>query len=163
MNIKKIIGDYELFLDKIFLNMKDVGFDLADFSELDHIAFRTETLERYEEVKRLVIPFADSWTESIFNTRLIAVLKMKAPFQRNGFIVPVLELLAPKEGKPFKEGLEHAEFVINMSFDDFFKKYQKIKFNFAYFDREVNRELLLSFSDCGVKFHEQGVLEVRGM
>lgn len=163
MDIKTIIGDYELFLDKIFLNIKGAGFDLADFSELDHIAFRTETIERYEEVKKDVIPFTDSWTESMFNTRLITILKMTEPFQGNGFIVPALELLAPKEGKPFKGGLEHAEFVINMSFDDFLKKYQKIKFNFAYFDREVNRELLLSFSDCGVKFHEQGVLEVRGM
>ena len=163
MKIEDIIGDYKKFLEKIFINLKKSGIDQKDILELDHVAFRTETIERYEYVKKELQAFVLASSEKIFNGRLILILKLMEPLKYKEFVINCIELMAPKENNQHKEGLEHAEFVVGINLDDFLEKYKNISFNLSAYGREDNRELIIDFDDCAIKFHEQSLLKVRGI
>lgn len=161
--MKSIIGDYKFFLDKIFANLKSAGFDNAEFKELDHIAYRVETLERYEELKNKLTEFASAESEVEISGRPISIFKLKEPLVYEKYKIPCLELPAPKIGRKFKEGLEHAEFVINSTLPEFLEEHKNVKFNVSEYQKEINPALIVEFGDCAVKFHEQSLLEIRGM
>lgn len=163
MKIEDILGKYNIFLDKIFLNLEKSGIGKDDISELDHIAFRTETLDRYEDIKKELLDFVEFNSEEIFNGRLISVLKLKEPLIYKEYMINCIELMAPKENNQHKEGLEHAEFVVNKKLDEFLVKYDNIDFNMSAYERDENRELIIDYKDCAIKFHEQSLLEVRGV
>jgi predicted metalloenzyme YecM len=81
--IENIIGDYNAFLDKIFNNLKRSGFVSDEFKELDHIAYRTESLENYEKIKKELIYFSENYTDKIFGGRSILVCRLKNPLIYN--------------------------------------------------------------------------------
>ncbi|MDZ4384929.1 MAG: VOC family protein, partial [Candidatus Moranbacteria bacterium] len=81
MGIEPIIGDYETFLDGVFQNLERSGFFLDEFAELDHIAYRTENIEKYEEVKSKLIGFSKTYNEKMFNGRLIFVCRLETPIE----------------------------------------------------------------------------------
>ena len=47
------LGDPTQFLDETFKELHNDGFDVSGY-ELDHICYRVETMERYEEIKSLL-------------------------------------------------------------------------------------------------------------
>lgn len=161
MKIEKVIGDYNIFLDKIFLNLENAGFDLSDFEEIDHLGYRVETIEQYEEVKKELFDFSQEKSEVVFNGRLISVLKLKEPLKFKNFMIECIELLAPKETNKYRQGLEHAEFVTKSKLGEFFEKYKNMEFNLSAYGREINPELIVDFEDCAVKFHEESLWDVR--
>jgi len=163
MNIESVIGDYKTFLDNVFKNLEKAGFGLDEFKELDHIVYRTETIERYEEVKSDLLGFSKTHSDKIFNGRRILICRLKSPLVYGEFSIAGFELLAPKENNQFKEGLEHAEFVTKISLPEFKEKHNNIDFNLDAYDRDDNPELIIEFGDCAAKFHEQSLLEVRGI
>jgi uncharacterized protein len=163
LDIKAIIGDYKSFLGKIFKNISGAGFRLDEFEELDHIAYRVESNEKYEEMKAKLEKFSLNFQEVEISGRPIAVFKLLKPISYNEYKVNCLELPAPREGKFFKEGLEHAEFVIKNTFRDFLRKHKNIDFDMSKIEREINPELVIDFKDCAVKFHAQSLLEIRKM
>lgn len=161
MEIENIIGDYKFFLDKIFQNLENFGFSLDEFSELDHIAYRTETIEKYEELKNKLIDFSESHSDEMFNGRKILVCRLKNPLAYNNFTIEGLEVLAPKEDNKYAEGLEHAEFVTTMILPEFREKHGDIDFDLHAYDRKDNPELVIKFKDCAAKFHMQSLLKIR--
>lgn len=163
MEIQEVIGDFNEFLDRIFENLEEAGFDLDEFSQLDHIAYRVETDERYEQLKKDLIEFSESHDENFFGGRNILVSRLKDPLRHNGFEIPGFELLAPKEGNEFKEGLEHAEFVVREALEDFKENHSDVDFDLRAYGRDENPELVVEFSDCATKFHSQSLLDVRGI
>lgn len=164
MRIDEIVGDINIFLDKIFLNIQKAGFEFSELDELDHIAYRVESDKRYEEVKNQSKDFAEYIDEAMFGGRLISILKLKVPIKYKNYKIDCIELMAPKENNTFKEGLEHAEFVISLNLADFHNKYKNIiNFNFDGYSREINPELIVEFEDCAVKLHNQSLLKVRGL
>ena len=52
MKIENVIGDYVQFLDKIFDNLNKVGVNINELKELDHIAYRTESVSQYNQTKK---------------------------------------------------------------------------------------------------------------
>lgn len=163
MDIESVIGDYKIFLDNIFQNLKDAGFDLDEFKELDHIAYRTESLEAYEKIKEKLIPFSESYSDKIFAGRPVLICRLKTPLVYEKFEIAGIEVLAPKENNKFKEGLEHVEFVTKTTLPEFLEKYKDTNFGLESYDRKENPEIKLKFKDCAVKFHTQSILEVRGL
>ena len=163
MNIKNVIGDYEQFLQKIFYNLKNVGIDLNDLKELDHIAYRTEDLKTYNKTKRQLIPFCEKYNDKEFNGRRIFVCRFKEPLEYEDFRIEGLELLAPKMDNKFTNGLEHAEFVLSCTLEELLKKHPDIIFNMSAYNREENPELIIDFEDCAVKFHKVSLLHTRNL
>lgn len=160
-NIEIIIGDYKSFLDEVFQKLEAAGFSLDEFKELDHIAYRTESLENYEKIKNEIIEFSEAYSDKIFNGRPILICRLKNPLIYGNFSIKGFELPAPKSGKIYKEGLEHAEFVTRIALAEFRDKHRKISFNYSAYDREENPELAINFGNCSAKFHTQSILEIR--
>ena len=161
MNIEAVIGDYESFLDKIFDNLKTVGISLGDFAELDHIAYRTDSILKYEEIKKELLPFFKTYNDKEFGGRNILVGRFGQPLVYCGFTIEGIEVLAPKKDNIYENGLEHAEFVINNTLESFRIKYKNIDFNLNAYKRDINPELIIDFDECAVKFHEISLLNVR--
>jgi predicted metalloenzyme YecM len=163
MTVYNIIGDYKTFLDKIFSDLENAGFGLGEFEELDHVGYRVESLERYYELKKLLAEFCEAYSDKEFAGRPVLICKLKTPLSHGGFKIEGIEVLAPKENNKFKEGLEHAEFVTKILLAEFLEKHDDIKFKLDAYDRRENPELILEFENCAVKFHEQSLLEIRGI
>ncbi len=119
MKIEKVIVDYVELLDKIFNGLNKLGIQENELKELDHIAYRTQDIQRYDDIKKELIPFFDKYNEKKFGGRLILVGRFKKPLKYRQFIISGFELLAPKENNKFKNGLEHAEFVLDKSLNNF--------------------------------------------
>lgn len=144
--------------------------------QADHICWRTETRQEYDELISSLKDYAGATLliESIIGGRLIATFEL-----HNGIIccsdrrnVTVLEIPSPKEGSPYKRGLEHVEFVIGDSNDTspmnstihqtklqtFMEEHPEIKWNTKAMNKEVNPDVsckvkLEEFGMCSVKFH----------
>ena len=161
MKIEKVIGDYVELLDKIFDGLNNLGIQEGELRGLDHIAYRTQDIQKYDDIKKELIPFFDKYNEKKFGGRLILVGRFKKPLKYRQFIISGFELLAPKEHNKFKNGLEHAEFVLVKSLNNFYESHKNIKFNLDAYDRQENPELIIDFKNYAVKFHEVSLLKVK--
>lgn len=150
--LETIIGSPSPFLDKIFSSLEREKIDIAHF-ELDHICYRVQTNEQYEIKKNQLSSLAELLIEAPVNGRLISTFKLNNPIHYKERKIWLIELPAPKPHSTHAEGLEHVEFVMKHSFDDFEKLYPTIKFNKKGSTKEFNPELEIEFADCAVKFH----------
>jgi predicted metalloenzyme YecM len=158
-----IIGDYKSFLNKIFSNLEKAGFGESEFKELDHICYRVETMERYEEVKKGLEEFCSKSTEAEISGRPIFVCRLKEPLKYKHYEIRCLEVSAPRKDMFFQEGLEHAEFITKKKLSEFLEEHKNVNFNMSAYSKEINPELILEFGESAAKFHEQSLLEIRQM
>lgn len=159
-SVKEIIGDYENFLDEILGLINDVGLDLKDFVQIDHICYRTSTLDNYHQKKEELSKAASFLAENQVNGRPISVFRLKPPIFYKQWRIDAIELPAPKESKPFQDGLEHIELVLYDDIPAFLKKYQGKDFDMRAADRSINPEIGLQLGDYSVKFHLLNLLTV---
>jgi predicted metalloenzyme YecM len=120
-------------------------------------------MDRYEEVKRELIRYARTFNEKNFNGRKVLICRLDSPLMHGEFVIEGIELLAPKPDNRHKEGLEHAEFVIKTTLEEFKEKHKEVNFDLEAYGREVNPELEIAFGNCSAKFHTQSLLEVRNL
>ncbi|MBT7608823.1 MAG: hypothetical protein HN576_03645 [Bacteriovoracaceae bacterium] len=126
----------------------------------DHICYRVETELRYQKLKNELALTCELVTESEISGRLISIFKLPNPILYRGLRVDCLELPAPKKDSFYKEGWEHAEFVIE-DLKQFIKDHPHIDFNHKAMDRDINPELGYRVSnEYQVKFHPLHILEV---
>ncbi|MEM6316124.1 MAG: VOC family protein [Bacteroidota bacterium] len=130
--VVNLLGSPTDFLDKIFQYLQRTRIDVRQ-CELDHICYRVETLERYEALKIELATLGEQLTESIIGGRPIASFKLNEPIFHKKRQISVIELPAPKQGSFYKEGYEHVEFVIDISFLDFMKQHSNLTFFFFVF------------------------------
>lgn len=149
----KIIGDYDAFLEDILGRVSAEGFDFADFSQIDHMCYRTTALENYEAKKAELREVADLLGETMVNDRPISTFRLHEPVIHASWRIDAIELPAPKAGSEHTEGLEHIEFVLFDDFPIFLKKYEGKPFEMRAADRGINPEIGLQLSGLSVKFH----------
>ena len=159
MKIEEIIGDYKSFLGNIFECLAKAGFDLAEFSKLDHMAYRVETLEEYNLKKALLDNLGVMASELPINGRPIAVYKLNTPLRYKTFPINCIELPAPKDQSFHKTGLQHIEFVVKKPLNKFIESHKEVDFE-TDFKSTHNRCVTINFSNIAVKFHEKPLLEV---
>jgi predicted metalloenzyme YecM len=147
------IGDYRAFLGNILQEITDAGFALADFVQMDHMAYRVPTLERYEQKKRELAAAAALLGETQVNGRPIAVFRLREPVRFDTWRIDAIELPAPKAGTAPAEGLEHVELVLYDDKDSFLKKYADKQFELKAAERGINPEIGFALPHYGVKFH----------
>jgi tRNA pseudouridine55 synthase len=152
--------DYTAFLDTIFADIKDVGIDVSGYV-CDHIGVRCASFADYERLKSDFTKVGTLAGEAEVVGRPISIFKLNQPIVYKGYVIPALELPAPKEGDSYQNGPEHVEFVITESFDEFMAKYPNVEFETYRLERSVNPELKLYLPNkTSVKFHKKPVLEV---
>lgn len=156
--IKKILGDYGPMLDTIFAKLNDLKVD--GITLCDHICYRVETIEKYEEIKGELSSFSKLIGETLVSKRLISIFKLDEPIVYKNYTITCIELPAPKENSFYSEGWEHAEFVIE-NLNEFIIKHDHLGFNKKAMGRDINPELGLKINESfQVKFHPLHIEEV---
>jgi predicted metalloenzyme YecM len=154
MQLESIIGDYQTFLQTIFEKIEAAGFDMADFSQADHMCYRVTSLEQYEQKKQAMAKVGTLLGENIINGRPIADYLQHTPVLYGKWRIDAIEIPAPKAGKSFPEGLDHIELVMYDDQKTFLKKYNDKQFNMNAADRGINPEIGYQLDDrLSVKFH----------
>lgn len=148
-----ILGNSTPFLDKVFSSLTEDGISVEAF-ELDHICYRVETAERYEEVKAALLAAGVLLTEKPIGGRPIATIKLHEPIVYHDRVIACVELPMPKDGSPYVEGYEHVEFVIDEPLRRFTKRYPTLKFDLKGVNKRINADVRLRYEDFSVKFHE---------
>lgn len=109
------------FLSDVRMKLGEMAIDVADLVA-DHVCYRTESLEQYTSlVEALSSSEACSLlVESEIGGRQIATFKLASSIKSSSgnHEVDVVEIPSPKEGRPYKGGLEHVEYVIGNSQND---------------------------------------------
>ncbi len=151
----EILGDYELFVGDLNKSLELVGIARDELAMLDHLCYRVETLQRYRELKELFATHTLFLGAAQINGRQISTFEFSQPLCAGGWHIPYLELPAPKEGSSYKEGLEHAEFVVIGGLRRFQARHPDLTFNEEGMTKKINPELGLKTDGMSVKFHEQ--------
>lgn len=144
------------FLHKIFKNLETLDIDLKSW-EIDHLCYRTSSEQNYIETKERFQGLGKLLIESEINGRLIATYKLHTPIVFEKWIIDLVEVPAPKPNKETKEGFEHIEVVIDISFDEFIKDHPKVTFHKQGLQKDLNPELEIEFEDCAIKFHHKSL------
>ena len=155
--MKNILGDFETKIASVNSALEKNGIQPDELSQLDHLAYRVESFDRYQEMKETLAGIAFKLDETMVAGRPIAVFELHSYIQSGGWTIPYIELPAPKDGSPYGEGLEHAEFVVVGSLDQFQKRHQDLPFATKALDRTLNPELGLKTDIAAIKFHEQPI------
>lgn len=151
--LKSIIGNYTSFLNDILARVESAGFDMSDFIQIDHMCFRTETLDKYLVKKTKLATVAKLLGETLVNGRPISTFRLFEPVRHGTWRIDAIELPAPKTGADHTEGLEHVEFVLFDDIPTFLEKYSDKPFKMQAADRGINPEIGLQLGDLSVKFH----------
>lgn len=154
-----MLGQTDLFLDKVFTVLKAEAIDLNDW-EIDHLCYRTSSIRNYEEMKDYFSKHGELLIEGQVNGRNIATYKLKNPIVYKQYRIPLIEVPAPKAGRAIDEGWEHIEVVIDISFEEIISKYPKLDFDTKALGKSLNPELVIKFENCSIKFHHQSLEEV---
>jgi len=155
--MKAILGDYEMFIQAITIGLDELGISREEIVLMDHLCYRVETQERYEELKKRLQDEAELVAANQVNGREIATFEFKEPLRAAGWTVPYLELPAPKQGSAYKDGLEHVELVTVGSLDKFLQRHGDLSFSLEGMEKLINPEASLKTDTISVKFHEQSL------
>lgn len=88
----------------------------------DHICYRVETEHEYLQVKKDLSKIGKLLAEVNVNGRPICTFKLFESINYMNISMDLIELPAPKKGKPYQTGFEHIEFVIKESFQTFLNR-----------------------------------------
>jgi predicted metalloenzyme YecM len=155
MYMKELIGDYEIFIQNISDGLERCGIPRSELTMMDHICYRVETNERYKEMMTELRAYGTMIGENEVSGRLIATFELNTYIHVGGWVVPYIELPAPKEGSFYAEGLEHAELVVAGSLERFLEHHTDLAFGSGGMNKIINPEAGLKADGISVKFHEQ--------
>lgn len=155
-NILSIIWDYISFLDKIFSNLEESKINVSHY-ELDHLCYRVETQKRYDEVKKIFTQESRLLSETMIWSRPISTFTLPKPLIYKSRKIYVVEIPAPKKISDYPEWLEHVEFVIDKSFEEFKNLYSEITFDTRAEWKKINPDIQVRYDDCSVKFHHNSL------
>lgn len=151
-----MIGDYEAFVANINRGLEEVGIGREELALLDHLGYRTETLEEYHRVVQEFEQIGRNMGESEVQGRSITIIELDEPIETGGWIIPFLEVPAPKATSEYASGLEHAEFVTVRLLDTFRSQHTDLNF----IDNAmtgINPELKYRENGISVKFHRMSI------
>lgn len=169
------------FLDAVQTGLLENHMDVRHYYP-DHICWRTEAIEEYSELVS-ALRSSEDYTlliESEIGGRPIANFQLKEGIPFGDRLVDIVEIPAPKDGSPYKSGLEHVEYVIcgdnkpsspqndnthQTILNEFMRKFPTFEWNTKAKDKETNPDVktnieLADFGTCSVKFHLMPLDEV---
>jgi len=114
------------FVESVLQSLETISIQVSHY-ELDHLCYRTSSLDEYQLIKTQLLTRGHLLTESIIGGRPIAVIKLNDPIHitcpensatKNNTITPchphfqeryisIIELPSPKPGRAYSSGLEH--------------------------------------------------------
>ncbi len=154
-----ILDGYSAFFGKLTDRLEEVGIELKKEYYIDHLCYRTATIDDYKEKKNELLQISEKCLENIVNGRPISKFILKSPIILGKSEVCLIELPSPKEGISYKNGFEHFEVVIGNDFDKFRENYKNVLTG-EDFRNELNPEVYITFPEGTVKFHKTPLAKV---
>lgn len=150
--------DHVAFLDKLLSKVNALGIDLSE-ATIDHIAYQVSSAEEYKRLKKEFSKTAELVREPIVNDRRVGVFKFKEPLSYKGQEIKAIELIEPKKDQEPVSGLEHAEYLLPVTLEEFMTKYPDVDWDTKSLNREEFPRLTLKLSDTmRVKFPRDSIL-----
>ena len=146
------------FLDEANQILEALGIDLEG-ATLDHIAYQTESSEEYDRMRPEFEKVAQLIKEPLVSERRVGVFKFNEPLLYKDQKIKAIELIEPVEGQKCISGLEHAEYMLPVSLEEFIERYPNVDWNMKALNREQFPMLILRLSDTmRVKFPRYSIL-----
>lgn len=156
MNINSVNDDAIIFLDKMFLEIKQAKINLHHW-EIDHLCYRTSSDQNYNFIKNSFMSFATLLSEVEINGRPISTFKLNKPIHYKNYIIDLIEIPAPKPGKEIEEGFEHFEVVVDTTFKSIMDAYPSSTFKKTGMTKVINPELQMTLKSGAIKFHHSSL------
>ena len=157
-SIQSIIGDYKDFISHLLACLMEKNIEINNY-QIDHLCYRTKTLDEYNSMKKNIMLFSKEYVENIHHGRPITKFLLIKPLKYKNYSIPLIELPAPQKNIVYNNGLEHLEIVVGDNFDIFKNKYKSI-----WTDSDdsgiYNQTIFIDFDEHKVKFHHYSLLEV---
>lgn len=148
------------FLESLFQEIKEAGIELESHWDIDHVCYRSDSQENYQELKCSFEAFGRLLVESVVNGRLISTFKLFRPLECNGWRIDLVELPAPKTGKTTQAGFEHIEIVCDLPLSEIAQKYSHLKLDEKGLSKDYNQELEICLGERNLKFHHSSLASV---
>lgn len=148
-----LLNQAQAFLKRSFAVLEQKKFVLDEHWHIDHLCYRTSSIENYLAIKNQLELFSKLLIESEVNGRLISTFKLTNPLVFNGWEIDLIEVPAPKTGKITADGFEHFEVVTDLTFDEIKSRYAQFPFDESGLTKDINQELEFSFDEFALKFH----------
>lgn len=139
---------------KVHAHLAAFGIEDDELLQLDHFGVRTESRAQYAATVEVPRPFARWVHESDVNGRPISVLLLDEPIRTGTWVTPFLEIIAPKPGKEYTFGVEHAEFVTALPLDDVIEQHPEIDFDRSGMAKSINPELSVLGDQVSFRLHQ---------
>lgn len=149
--INHILGDPIPFLHKVEKFLWESGILLDNFT-IDHICYRTTSIDSYDNLKESLSSFGELLIEAMINGRPIATYRLYSPFFYKDHSISILELPSPKPGKSYLEWYEHIECILDRDFETFTSNFPWLKFDFSWVHEGLHPNISLHFEDFAIKF-----------
>lgn len=153
MSLQRAIDGYEAFIQKTSRGLERARIDRSKLAMMDTICYRAGSLRTYKSVLANIGGSMLVGVQEV-GGRPIATIELEEPLEAEGWKVSYLELPAPKEGTPYPEGLEHAQFVTVGSLGRFEQRHPHIVFDRGGMGNPLNPMLGLKTTYLSAKFHE---------
>lgn len=141
----------EKFLSLLKNELLTLGIDL-DGMVVDHLCYRVKTEEEYFIKKAQLSRQGVLLTEAFVNGRPIATFRLSEPFVVDGHEIKLVELPFPKKGTSYETGFEHAEVILQESFESFKNRFPHLSFSQGGHPN-VNPEYALRTKHGSLKLH----------
>jgi predicted metalloenzyme YecM len=160
MNLNSILGDPEPFVKSLIAELRQVGIDIGK-NTIDHICYKPEIYAEYEKLKRDLGNIGELLAEAMINKRPIATYELTTPLLINGYVIPLIELAAPKPGVVKKSHYEHFEVVLkDESLIEFKRRYHALDWDTSKIQDVYNPDITVKLKSGLVKFHPESLKTV---
>ena len=163
-DVSQVLGDCSGFYLQQTRRLLNIGIDI-DGLAVSHLAFRTETLAEYLDIRRKLEPLCSASVENTWGGRPISKLLLEKPLQLSPSVTALLIELIPPEHQDiyqdvYKMGLEHVGIVIGETFADFGKTYAHL-FTGQQDQGPFCQPYFITFPDnTNVKFYQRSLHDV---
>jgi predicted metalloenzyme YecM len=154
-----ITDNLEKFINEKLNQLNKLGVDVSDL-ELDHFGYQTSSKDDYE-IKRIEVKtIAMLKSENIVRGRRVGIYKLNESHLYHHYRISGFELVEPSEGQKCNSQLDHLEFVLKNSFEDYIAKYPAVSWDTTAMNRPEFAKLTIKFEDgTSVKFHLKNIFE----
>jgi len=151
----EILGDYRGFMSQVESLLAELSIDKDELTQCDTLAYEVNSNERYEEVKQKLVQSARVLSEREVNGRLVSILAVDPPLKTDRWIIPYIELLQPKPGREYDEGLDCAFFVTALPLTHFLEKHTDIAFDKKGLANKLNSYVEYVGDEVSFKLHDK--------
>lgn len=150
----------QIFLENLNENLTAAPVIFPRHWHIDHICYRSNSIENYTALKKAFETFAALTNETLVNGRPIATYELQEPLIHNEHIITWVELPAPKATANYNEGFEHIEMVCDVPLEELPSKFPHLHWQRHLQTKYYNEEMKLTLPSGAIKFHHQSLASV---